>query len=64
MARKTKTSTKVKNRWNAKTYNRYVALLRKEDDRELIDFIEKHKGVYSIGDYIRQGLKYYMEKEK
>lgn len=40
MARKTTTSTEVKNRWNAKTYRRVTVNLRQEDDAEIIRFME------------------------
>ena len=43
MARKTHTSTEVKSRWNAKTYNRYSVNLRKDEDKRIIDYIEQEK---------------------
>ena len=39
MARKTTTSTEVKNRWNAKTYRRVTVNLRQEEDAEIIRFM-------------------------
>ena len=55
-SRKTTTSTEVKNRWNAKTYKRYTVNLRKDEDADLIDYIEKHKDSQSITDYFRAGI--------
>lgn len=42
---KTKTSTEVKARWNAKTYNTYQLHLRKDDpeDNKIIEHVEKEK---------------------
>ena len=49
-------SSEAKNRWNAKTYKRYAALLRKDEDKELIDWIEKNRGKYTIADIFRAGV--------
>jgi len=38
-----KTSSEVKNRWNAKTYKRYQISLRKDEDSEIIEFVESVK---------------------
>ena len=38
-----KTSSETKNRWNAKTYKRYTVSLRKDEDAELIKFVEQEK---------------------
>lgn len=38
-----KTSSAVKNKYNAKTYKRYQLFLRLDEDAEYIDFIEKAK---------------------
>lgn len=43
MARKTTTSTEVKQRWIDKTYKQYRISLRLEDDAELIEFVENAK---------------------
>ena len=43
MARKTTTSTEVKNRWNAKTYRRVTVNLRQEEDAEIIRFLEENR---------------------
>lgn len=41
--RKTHTSSEVKNRYNQKTYVQYAIKLRKVEDAEIIDLIEKEK---------------------
>ena len=38
-----KTSSEIKNRWNAKTYKRYTVNLRKDEDADLIKFLEQEK---------------------
>ena len=54
--RKTVTSSEVKNRWNAKTYQRYTVNLRKDEDADLIEFIEKNRERYAVTDYFRAGV--------
>ena len=51
-----KTSSEVKNAWNAKTYKRYQVSLRYDVDGDLIEFIEKNREKYSITDYFRAGV--------
>jgi hypothetical protein len=41
--RKTFTSSEVKERYNKKTYQRYQLTLRKVEDADLIELIEKEK---------------------
>ena len=41
--RKTHTSNEVKKRYNDKTYQSYKINLRKDDDAELIQYIEEQK---------------------
>lgn len=55
--RKTTTSTEVKNNWNAKTYKRFTISLRKDEDAELIDFVEeaKQKDI-GVSDIFRRGV--------
>ena len=43
MARKTVTSTEVKQRWENANYNRYAVRLRKDVDRDIILYIENRK---------------------
>ena len=40
---KTKTSTEVKQRWEAANYKKYMVRMRIDDDKKLIDFIESEK---------------------
>lgn len=51
-----KTSSEVKERWKAKTYRRYSVNLRKDEDKELIDWIEKNREKYGISDIFRAGV--------
>lgn len=51
-----KTSTEVKNRWNAKTYKRYQVYLRQDEDADLIEFIEKNKSTSGTTEIFRAGL--------
>lgn len=55
MARKTTTSSEVKNRWNAKTYKRYQVSLRKDDDANLIAFVESVKDTIGVTEIFRLG---------
>lgn len=54
--RKTTTSTEVKNRWNAKTYKRYQVQLRKDDDADLIAWIDQNKEQYGTTELFRLGI--------
>lgn len=55
-ARKTTTSTEVKNRWNQKTYKRIMVSLRKDDDSDLISWFEDHKEKYGPTEIFRIGI--------
>lgn len=55
MPRKTTTSSEVKNRWNAKTYKRYQVSLRKDDDADLIAFVDAVKGTVGVTEIFRLG---------
>lgn len=50
-------TTKQKNEWNAKTYKRYTLLLRHEEDKEYIDFIEnaKEKKI-PLAEIVKEGI--------
>lgn len=54
--RKTTTSTEVKNRWNAKTYKRYQVQFRKDDDADLIAWIDANKEHYGTTELFRLGI--------
>ena len=55
-ARKTTTSTEVKQRWIEKTYKRYMVNLRKDEDAELIQFIDQNKDKQGTTELFRAGL--------
>ena len=42
MARKTFTSTAVKQRWNARHYDRIVLLFKKGDKEKVMDYAKRH----------------------
>ena len=41
-------------------YSRYLINLRKEDDKALIEYIEKHKGSRGTTDIFREALEFYL----
>lgn len=43
MARKTTTSTEVKQRWENKAYKRYAVRLRQDTQADLIELVESRK---------------------
>ena len=57
-ARKTTTSNEVKQRWKNKTYKAYQVNLRKEEDADLIEFVEGLRKSDKIGttDIFRIGI--------
>lgn len=59
-----KASTEAKQRWINKTYKRLMVSLRYDEDRELLDFIEKNKAKYGTTEIFRAGIEALMEKEK
>ncbi len=63
MARKTHTSTEVKQRWIKANYKRFHVSLRYDTDQHLIDFIEKRKTSTGVTDIIREALEALIEKE-
>ena len=56
MARKIQTSTEVKQRWENNNYAKYTVRLRYDTDKELIDYIEKHKGGIGTTEIFREAL--------
>lgn len=56
--RKTTTSNEVKQRWKNKTYKAYQVNLRKDEDAELISFVEELRTSGKIGtsDIFRIGI--------
>lgn len=58
-----KTSSEVKNRWDAKTYKKYTLLIRKDDDKEYIDFIDaRREQGESLAEIVKEGLDYLMKE--
>ena len=60
MARRTHTSSEVKQRWNNKNYKRIVVQFRYDSAQEMIDFVEKHKEKYGTTNIFRDALEMYM----
>ena len=54
--RKTTTSTEVKNRWNTKTYKKYQVNFRKEEDADIIQFIEETKKEKTTSEIFREAI--------
>ena len=62
-----KTSTQVKNAWNAANYKTYTISLRRDADAELIDFVEQFKAArdgIGVTEIFRLGISALMENEK
>ena len=52
-----KTSSEVKNRWDAKTYKKYTLLIRKDEDKVYIDYIdERRKDGESLAEIVKEAL--------
>ena len=51
-----KASTEAKHRWNAKTYKRYSVYLRKDEDNDMIKWIEDNRGNVTLSDIFRAGI--------
>ncbi len=64
MARKTHTSTEVKQRWNDKTYRRYQAFFRYDTDKDIIDWIENHKEEYGTTNIFRDAVELFIKNYK
>ena len=56
MARKTYTSTEVKQRWIDRNYKRIVVNLRYDTDADLIKWIEDHKEEYGTTNIFRDAV--------
>ena len=61
MARRTHTSSEVKQRWNNKTYKRIVVQFRYDSDQDMIEFVDKHKEKYGTTNIFRDALQMYMD---
>ena len=60
-----KTSSEVKQRWKDKTYKRMTLYLRKEDDKEYVDYLNKRRAETgeSLADIVKEGLDAIMDKQ-
>lgn len=63
MARKTHTSSEVKQRWMKKAYHKYTACFRYDIDQRLIDYLEEVKDSRGITDIFREALELYIREE-
>ena len=59
-----KTSTEVKQRWMNANYNRYIVNLRKDTDKDLIEYVEKNKAKYGTTEIFRAGIEALIERER
>ena len=60
--RKNTTSTEVKQRWENSAYQEYMIRLRKEDDADLIAFIDENKDAIGTTELFRRALELLMEE--
>ena len=49
-------------RYKDKTYKRVIVYLRKEDDKDILDWLEKNRGTTSATDVFRKAMKDVMKK--
>ncbi len=63
MARKTVTSTEVKQRWENKAYAKYNVRLRHDSDQKLIDFVEANKEKLGTSSIFRDALEMYVDSQ-
>lgn len=59
-----KTSTEVKQRWENKTYAKYMIRFRQDTDRKLIDYLEKNKERLGTTNIFREALEEYIKSNK
>ena len=52
----TKAQIKASRKYDDKTYKKYQVRLRKNEDKELIEFIENHKEKHGMSNLFRAGL--------
>lgn len=64
MARKTHTSTEVKQRWIDRNYKRIVVNLRYDTDKDIIDWIEEHKEEYGTTNIFRDAVELLIKNYK
>lgn len=63
MARKSFTSTEVKQRWENKAYAKYVVRLRYDSDMDLINYIERKKVAVGTTQAFREALEIAVAEE-
>ena len=51
-----KTSSEVKQRWETRTYKKYLVRLRADEDKDLIGFIERNKPAYGTTELFRAAI--------
>ena len=59
-----KTSTEVKQRWENKTYTKYMIRFRQDIDGHLIDFLEKNKERLGTTNIFREALEEYIKGKR
>lgn len=59
-----KTSTEVKQRWEDKTYTKYIVRFRRDVDSRIIDYLENNKERVGTTNIFRDALEEYIGKEK
>jgi hypothetical protein len=55
-------TTEQKAAWNAKTYKRYQVYLRKDEDAELIQYLERNKNRHGTTELFRIALENELKK--
>ena len=60
----TKAQIKASRKYDDKTYKKYQVRLRKNEDKELIEFIEKNKDKHGMSNVFRTALEFFLENQK
>ena len=60
----TKAQIKASRKYDDKTYKKYQVRLRKNEDKELIEFIEKNKDNHGMSNVFRTALEFFLENQK
>ena len=59
-----KTSSKVKNAWNAKTYKQFTISLRKDTDEDVIEILEDARERKELTALIREAVRSLPKKDR
>ena len=59
-----KPRSELKNNWNAKTYKPYRIFLRRDEDADLIEWVENNKESFGLSNIFRVGVETLMDEEK